>query len=166
MKQILAQLEDRLDPADPQGVRVLAYGEISAALLVPGLEGRVCKRMSGFADHAMAAAYGDQVTDHIDALRDNGGRVKDSKAVLRFYPLPDARALAKRASGPGAGVTDMTEIQMQDGMVVAMPKGTLHAWLPGGKKPLLALQMYVPPGPEQRFKKLAADAAAAAPPSR
>ncbi len=77
-----------------------------------------------------------------------------------------ADGTAKRASGPGAGVTDMTEIQMQDGMVVAMPKGTLHAWLPGGKKPLLALQMYVPPGPEQRFKKLAADAAAAAPPSR
>lgn len=73
-----------------------------------------------------------------------------------------AAGTAKRASGPGTAVTDMTELEMTDGMVVAMPKGTLHAWQPGGKKPLLAVQMYVPPGPEQRFKKLAADAAATA----
>ncbi len=73
-----------------------------------------------------------------------------------------AAGTAKRASSPGTAVTDMTELEMTDGMVVAMPKGTLHAWQPGGKKPLLAVQMYVPPGPEQRFKKLAADAAATA----
>jgi mannose-6-phosphate isomerase-like protein (cupin superfamily) len=44
---------------------------------------------------------------------------------------------------------------MTDGMVVAIPKGALHAWEPAGSKPLIALQIYVPPGPEQRFKKLA-----------
>jgi hypothetical protein len=73
-----------------------------------------------------------------------------------------ADGTAKR--GSSAGSTDMTEIAVTDGTVVAMPKGALHEWLPGGKKPLLAVQMYVPPGPEQRFKKLAADAAAAAKP--
>lgn len=64
---------------------------------------------------------------------------------------------AKRAAI--AGATDMTETPVSDGTVVAMPKAVLHAWVPGGKKPLFAVQMYVPPGPEQRFKKLAADAA-------
>ncbi|MFN8212360.1 MAG: DUF6206 family protein [Candidatus Nanopelagicales bacterium] len=86
MKQTLQHLESRLDPADPQGVTVLAYGEISAALLVPGLEGRVCKRMSGFADHAMAAQYCDLVTAYIDVLRDNGVRVVDTDVILLDRP--------------------------------------------------------------------------------
>lgn len=68
-----------------------------------------------------------------------------------------ADGTAKRAAM--AGASEMTEIAVTDGTVVAMPKGTLHAWVPGGKKPLLAVQMYLPPGPEQRFKKLATDAA-------
>lgn len=71
-----------------------------------------------------------------------------------------AEGTAKTASAAGAG--EMAEIPVTDGTVVAMRKGTLHAWVPGGKKPLFAVQMYLPPGPEQRFKKLAADAAAAA----
>jgi hypothetical protein len=62
----------------------------------------------------------------------------------------------KRASS--AGASELTEVAVTDGTVIAMPKATLHQWLPGGKKPLFAVQMYVPPGPEQRFKKLAADA--------
>ena len=65
---------------------VLAYGEISAALLVPGLEGRVCKRMSGFADHAMAAQYCELVTDYVAVLRDNGVRVVDTEVVLLDRP--------------------------------------------------------------------------------
>lgn len=72
-----------------------------------------------------------------------------------------ADGTARRASSAGGG--DMMEIPITDGMVVAMPKATQHAWVPGGKKPLFAIQMYVPPGPEQRFKKLAADSAAPAP---
>lgn len=68
-----------------------------------------------------------------------------------------ADGTARRASAPGSA--DMSEIPVTDGTVVAIPKGTLHAWVPAGKKPLLAVQMYLPPGPEQRFKKLAADAA-------
>lgn len=67
-----------------------------------------------------------------------------------------ADGTAKRAAAPGE--TDMTEIPVTDGTVVAMPKGVLHAWVPGGTKPLFAVQMYLPPGPEQRFKKLATDA--------
>lgn len=61
----------------------------------------------------------------------------------------------KRGASPGPDTTDLTELPMTDGQVAAMPKNTLHQWIPAGTKPLFAVQMYVPPGPEQRFKKLA-----------
>ena len=65
-----------------------------------------------------------------------------------------ADGTARRADGPGAG--ELASFAVGDGAVVAMPKATQHAWVPGGKKPLVAIQLYVPPGPEQRFKALAA----------
>jgi Family of unknown function (DUF6206) len=86
VKQILEQLEAGLDPAHPDGVTVLAYGEISAALLVPGLEGKVAKRMSGFADHAMGKTYCDLVADYIATLRADGIRVVDTEVVLLDRP--------------------------------------------------------------------------------
>ncbi|MBK6762315.1 MAG: hypothetical protein IPG68_03125 [Micrococcales bacterium] len=86
MKEVLERLETGLDPAHPAGVRILAYGEISAALLVPGLEGQVAKRMSGFADHAMAQRYCELVRDYIDAVRDSGIRVLDTQIVLIDRP--------------------------------------------------------------------------------
>jgi mannose-6-phosphate isomerase-like protein (cupin superfamily) len=42
---------------------------------------------------------------------------------------------------------------------VAMPPGTKHSWTPDPGSNLVAVQMYAPPGPEQRFKKLAAEEA-------
>ncbi len=55
---------------------------------------------------------------------------------------------------------------LDDGRHVAIPPGAQHAWAPAGTRPLIGVQLYVPPGPEQRFRKLAADEAAqgAAPP--
>ena len=86
MKHVLQELEAGLDPAHPSGVEVLAYGEVSAALLVPGLERMVAKRMSGFADHAMAVAYCDLVEDYLAALRGDGIRVVDTEVVLVDRP--------------------------------------------------------------------------------
>ncbi len=40
---------------------------------------------------------------------------------------------------------------------VTVPPDTKHSWQPDTGSTLTALQMYWPPGPEQRFKKLAAD---------
>lgn len=68
-----------------------------------------------------------------------------------------ASGTMKRADQPGS--TDLASSSLADGAVVAMPKGTLHAWEPDKTKPLVAVQLYVPAGPEQRFKKLAEDAA-------
>lgn len=33
-----------------------------------------------------------------------------------------------------------------------IPAGTRHAWVPAGTVPLIAVQAYAPPGPEQRFR--------------
>jgi quercetin dioxygenase-like cupin family protein len=41
------------------------------------------------------------------------------------------------------------------GAQIAVPPGHKHAFASAGKQPLFAVQMYIPPGPEQRFKKLA-----------
>jgi mannose-6-phosphate isomerase-like protein (cupin superfamily) len=40
---------------------------------------------------------------------------------------------------------------------VSVPPGTKHAWQPDPGSTLVAVQLYAPPGPEQRFKKLAAE---------
>lgn len=86
MREILQRLEAGLDPAHPDGVQVLAYGEVSAALLVPGLEGHVAKRMSGFAHHGMAAAYCDLVADYLRIPRSTGIPVVDTRIVLIDRP--------------------------------------------------------------------------------
>ena len=43
--------------------------------------------------------------------------------------------------------------------IVVVPPNTKHSWRPDAGSNLVALQMYAPPGPEQRFRKLAADEA-------
>lgn len=45
--------------------------------------------------------------------------------------------------------------EVKPGTIVSIPAGVRHAWQPSGKAPLFAIQVYAPPGPEQRFKKLA-----------
>lgn len=41
---------------------------------------------------------------------------------------------------------------------VKVPPKTPHAWAPDANSKLVAIQLYAPPGPEQRFKVLAAEA--------
>jgi quercetin dioxygenase-like cupin family protein len=47
------------------------------------------------------------------------------------------------------------KLPIQSGSIVSVPPGILHQWLPGNQNEFLALQLYTPPGPEQRFRKLA-----------
>ena len=58
------------------------------------------------------------------------------------------------ASDGSAGHSPMG-VPVQPGTVVCIPSGMKHAWKPSGKAPLFAIQVYAPPGPEQRFKLLA-----------
>jgi mannose-6-phosphate isomerase-like protein (cupin superfamily) len=41
------------------------------------------------------------------------------------------------------------------GTFASIAPGVPHAYRPAGTSPLVAVQLFVPPGPEQRFKKLA-----------
>ncbi len=50
-----------------------------------------------------------------------------------------------------------------DGTVVYVPADVRHAWVPDGTHPLVAIQVYAPPGPEQRFRALAAPPSPAPP---
>ncbi|NUO48979.1 MAG: cupin domain-containing protein [Polyangiaceae bacterium] len=53
--------------------------------------------------------------------------------------------------GKGA---EAKKVDVRPGSLVAIPKGTPHAFAPS-ELPVTAIQLYVPPGPEQRFRKLA-----------
>jgi mannose-6-phosphate isomerase-like protein (cupin superfamily) len=55
----------------------------------------------------------------------------------------------------GAGDGEST-IHGTDGGLFAVPPATRHQWKPAGTRGFLGIQIYTPPGPEQRFKKLAA----------
>jgi len=54
------------------------------------------------------------------------------------------------------GREDATPIDA--GTFVSIAPGVPHAYRPSGKSPLVAVQLFLPPGPEQRFKKLAGGA--------
>ncbi|MDB5219265.1 MAG: hypothetical protein JWO86_7192 [Myxococcaceae bacterium] len=56
----------------------------------------------------------------------------------------------------GTFVIDGTEGALGARQIVMIPPGTKHAWRPEPGSTLVALQMYAPPGPEQRFVGLAA----------
>lgn len=86
---VLAGVERRLDPVAPErtdGVAVLGYGEISVGLRVAELPGRVCKRLSGFADAADADAFVRVLGTYLDELRAGGVDVVDTDVV----PVPRA----------------------------------------------------------------------------
>lgn len=51
------------------------------------------------------------------------------------------------------------DLRVESGSVAYVPIGVRHAWQPDGTVPLIAVQSYAPPGPEQRFRALAAEAA-------
>jgi mannose-6-phosphate isomerase-like protein (cupin superfamily) len=67
--------------------------------------------------------------------------------------LLDGDGTFMRAAAPAE-----ERVEARAGSIVTVPAGVRHAWKPSGKAPLFALQVYAPPGPEQRFKKLAGKA--------
>jgi mannose-6-phosphate isomerase-like protein (cupin superfamily) len=67
--------------------------------------------------------------------------------------LLDGEGTLVRAAAPAE-----ERVEAHAGSIVTIPAGVCHVWKPAGKTPLFALQVYAPPGPEQRFKKLAGKA--------
>lgn len=85
-RSILRDVEDRLNPASPEesGLSVLAYGEISATLLLPdrATSGIVAKRMSGFPDAKCAAEYRELVIRYLDLLTEAGLHPVETMVVV------------------------------------------------------------------------------------
>jgi mannose-6-phosphate isomerase-like protein (cupin superfamily) len=55
----------------------------------------------------------------------------------------------------GSGEDERT-LHASDGVIFSVPPKARHQWNPAGSRSFLGIQVYTPPGPEQRFKKLAA----------
>jgi mannose-6-phosphate isomerase-like protein (cupin superfamily) len=64
-----------------------------------------------------------------------------------------AKATADGSAG-SAAPSEMN-VPVESGTVVCIPSGMRHAWRPSGKEAFFAIQVFCPPGPEQRFKMLA-----------
>lgn len=54
--------------------------------------------------------------------------------------------------GAGRMRVGSTEIRIEPGVIAYVPPATLHDYRADGTRPLRALQVYAPPGPEQRFR--------------
>jgi len=66
-------VERAIDGGGTSHLEVLGYGEISAVVAWPTMEGvRACKRLPPFADEASVEAYSACVADYLDALRRAG----------------------------------------------------------------------------------------------
>ncbi len=89
------------------------------------------------------------------------GRLSGTVPVAE-HTHPDSWELICAIEGAGTFRVGGNESRMGAGQCVAVPPGVKHQWTPDEGTRLEAVQMYVPPGPEQRFRALAA--AAAAPP--
>jgi mannose-6-phosphate isomerase-like protein (cupin superfamily) len=55
----------------------------------------------------------------------------------------------------GEGEAERT-LHASDGSTFSVPPATRHKWRSAGSRAFVGIQVYTPPGPEQRFKKLAA----------
>jgi mannose-6-phosphate isomerase-like protein (cupin superfamily) len=103
---------------------------------------------------------GGKMHAHLDVARSAFyvGRLAGGAAVAQHKHDGSWEVLAA-VDASGTFVLAGKEQHLGPKQIVFVPPGTLHEWKPDPGSSLVALQIYDPPGPEQRFKKLAADAA-------
>lgn len=83
------------------------------------------------------------------------GRLEGSAGVPEHEHTASWEILAA-VEADGTFVLDGTEGHLGPRQIVMVPPGHRHAWRPEPGSKLVAVQMYAPPGPEQRFVGLAA----------
>ncbi len=76
-----------------------------------------------------------------------------------------ALSAAGRLHLPAGAAAPARDRTVTDGTIAYVPAAQRHAWMPDGTHPLIAVQVYSPPGPEQRFRALARGATAPTPPN-
>ncbi len=101
---------------------------------------------------------------HLDVLDPLGGvaylgRLEGTSKVGEHAHDASWEVLAA-AEGSGTLTVAGKAVRVGPRSVVVIPPGTKHAWTPDEGSHLVAVQLYGPPGPEQRFKLLAAAEAA------
>jgi mannose-6-phosphate isomerase-like protein (cupin superfamily) len=87
------------------------------------------------------------------------GRLSGSAPVAE-HTHPDSWELICAIEASGTFRIRGEDTRMRAGQCAAVPPGDKHQWTPDPGTSLTAVQVYVPPGPEQRFRALAAAAAA------
>jgi mannose-6-phosphate isomerase-like protein (cupin superfamily) len=68
---------------------------------------------------------------------------------------PDSWEILCAVDAAGTFTLDGKDQRLGPRQVVTVPPATKHAWTPDEGSNLVAIQLYAPPGPEQRFKALA-----------
>jgi mannose-6-phosphate isomerase-like protein (cupin superfamily) len=90
----------------------------------------------------------------------------EGTAAVPEHDHPTSIETVVALEAAGTFTLDGKESRLGPRQIVSVPKGTKHAWKPDPASKLVAVQLYEPPGPEQRFLTLAAaekDAGAGAP---
>lgn len=91
------------------------------------------------------------------------GRLAGTASVAE-HAHPGSWEILAAVEAHGTFVVDGIEGPLGPGQIVIIPPGSKHAWRPDQGSKLVAIQMYSPPGPEQRFvAQAAADQDAGAP---
>lgn len=83
------------------------------------------------------------------------GRLEGTAGVAE-HNHPTSWEILAAVEANGTFVLEGTEGRLGPRQIVAVPPGARHAWKPEPGSKLVAVQMYTPPGPEQRFVALAA----------
>jgi mannose-6-phosphate isomerase-like protein (cupin superfamily) len=83
------------------------------------------------------------------------GRLEGTAAV-KEHDHPTSAEILVAIEASGTMTLDGTPRRVESGAIITVPKGTKHSWTPDPGSKLVAVQLYDPPGPEQRFIALAA----------
>lgn len=98
---------------------------------------------------------------HLDVGKDVSpdlylGRLEGTAGVAEHRHATSVEILAA-VEGSGIFTLNGAEKRIGPRTIVTVPKDAPHAWRPDTGSKLVAIQMYVPPGPEMRFLQLDAD---------
>ncbi|WP_086976034.1 DUF6206 family protein [Archaeoglobus fulgidus] len=80
--EVLRNFEERLNPAKPENIKIIGYGEISTVFELPELPGIALKRIPNFKSVEQVKRYIDLYFEYIDLLEGAGLRVPDSDATF------------------------------------------------------------------------------------
>ncbi len=79
-KEVLLDLEERLNPARPENIRILGYGEISTVFELPEYPGIAFKRIPMFKSEEQVKMYIDTYYEYINLLSEAGLKIPESGA--------------------------------------------------------------------------------------